>query len=81
MIGSKNDASIGQSGLNVTPNTGFMFALFRDGCVGTPIVNRKRAGTHQVGESSKCGGVGVFHDAHFSLNKPINANQLCGASL
>lgn len=55
-----------------------MFAPFV-GLVGrTSIVQRKRAGTHQVGESTKGGGVSVFHGDHFSPSEPINANQLCG---
>ena len=80
MIGSKNAASIGQSGLNVTPNTGFMFAPFV-GLVGcTPIVQRKRADAQQ-GESTKCGGVCVFHAKNFCASEPLNATQLIGEVL
>ena len=44
-----------------------MFALFRGGCCEKPIVKRKRAGTlaQQERESSKGGGVGVFHSPIF----------------
>lgn len=35
----------------------------------------------QVSESAKGDDVCVFHGAYFSPSKPINANQLCGASL
>lgn len=44
------------------------------------VVQRKRADAQQ-GESTKCGGVCVFHAKNFCVSEPINANQLCGASL
>lgn len=60
-----------------------MFAPFVGLVSGFAIVQRKRAGAlpKQVSESTKSGGVCVFHDSYFSPREPINANQLCGASL
>lgn len=55
----------------------FMSALFRSGCVGASIVNRKRADAQQ-GKSSESGGADVFHAKNFCASKPLNATQLIG---
>ena len=52
---------IGVSGLNVTPNIGFMSAPSVDGRVETSIVIRKRVGAQQVGEAAKGCVKDMFH--------------------
>lgn len=58
-------SSIGNadSGRIATAITGFMLAPFLWMVGGTSILRGLRAGAKQVGESSNCCGVGVFHAA------------------